>query len=653
MTNPANEITKAKERTYGVKLVRGPFISLDPHPATPATNKGLRDLARSIDGPIAADLFCGSGGMSLGLEAAGFTSVLGVDHDEPALETYNSLFPGMALHRDLGDPDVLDELVGMLKPLKVDLIAGGPPCQPFSRAGRSRMRELVASGKREAHDERRDLWQSFVEIILRVRPKAALMENVPELALSDQMRILRTIVDELELGGYTVHTRILSAPDYGIPQFRQRTILVAVLDGHSFAWPEPVEHQVTLGHAIGDLPPVEGGWRPEGGADGFTTYEPDLDVSFVRRMRDGLHVDRLDRLYDHITRPVRDDDREIFDQMDSTTKYSDIDDDLKRYRDDIFDDKYKRLDNNQPSRSITAHIAKDGYWYIHPDQPRTLTVREAARIQTFPDRVRFAGPPSAAFRQIGNAVPPLMAEHVGREIVDSFDAKGAAPTKTRELSAELARWYWSRESLRLPWLDAGSPWLAIQGEILLPKVRADTVRFAWPLLEPLENPGLTLEHEDKVRMIAGHLGKPERADTLVEAAAWFLDQDDDPFESASTMAANPHVSERISLLAELAAVEESDGPIIISQAVLRVTARYIGKPVDRINRGTDGRLALGRLVGGSVYRPSNDEARSAHRAIIELALTNCHVGRPSCATCPLLNGCDHAQSRDDAQGTLL
>ena len=121
-------------------------------------------------------------------------------------------------------------------------------------------------------------------------------------------------------------------------------------------------------------------------------------------------------MFDHITRPVREDDERAFQLMDSTTRYSDLPDDMKRYRDDIFDDKYKRLGENELSRTITAHIAKDGYWYIHPRQNRTLTVREAARLQTFPDRFRFAGPPSAAFRQIGNAVPPAVGEHIGRAI---------------------------------------------------------------------------------------------------------------------------------------------------------------------------------------------------------------------------------------------
>ena len=132
---------------------------------------------RRSRGRLQLIFFCGCGGLSLGLEAAGYTSVIGVDQDAYALETYNNLFPGLALNRDLAAPEVIDELVELLVEAKVDLIAGGPPCQPFSKAGRSRIRELAAKGLRDAHDVRRDLWQSFVEIICRVKPAAAIMEK--------------------------------------------------------------------------------------------------------------------------------------------------------------------------------------------------------------------------------------------------------------------------------------------------------------------------------------------------------------------------------------------------------------------------------------------------------------------------------------------
>ena len=123
---------------------------------------------------------------------------------------------------------------------------------------------------------------------------------------------------------------------------------------------------------------------------------------------------------------------------------------FKRYRDDIFVDKYKRLAWEEPSRSITAHIARDGYWYIHPEQPRTLTIREAARLQAFPDRVRFAGTPSMAFRQIGNAVPPVLAEQVGT--LDPPSPQRVASAKLAQAgryAALLAGWFDSQESAQI------------------------------------------------------------------------------------------------------------------------------------------------------------------------------------------------------------
>ena len=163
--------------------------------------------------------------------------------------------------------------------------------------------------------------------------------------------------------------------------------------------------------------------------------------------------------------------------MDAKTRYSDLPEELRRYRADIFDDKYKRLDENGLSRTITAHIAKDGYWYIHPRDSRTLTVREAARLQTFPDRYRFAGPPSAAFRQIGNAVPPLLGEQLGKAIRSSLDEpqppgrRAWRPaTPWRDGSAP------GRAADRARGCRASTRWQVISGEVLLERLTGQHLR---------------------------------------------------------------------------------------------------------------------------------------------------------------------------------
>ena len=124
--------------------------------------------------------------------------------------------------------------------------------------------------------------------------------------------------------------------------------------------------------------------------------------------------------------------------------YRDLPDHLRRYRDDIFSDKYLRLSWDDLSRSITAHLAKDGYWYIHPEQDRTLSVREAARVQTFPDRFRFAGSMTTRFTQIGNAVPPMLAQAVGgavRDALEGVSEESGSPLKAARFRSSLIRWY--------------------------------------------------------------------------------------------------------------------------------------------------------------------------------------------------------------------
>src|SRR3984957_12951981 len=249
----------AKGGKYGVRLVRGPFVQLSPHPEECDEANFLAYAARlrSEGCRLAADLFSGAGGLSLGLEQAGYRVVLGIDRDREATETHRHHFGGLTLDWDLGDAERVARVAQLIKDAGVELLAGGPPCQPFSRAGRSKVRHRILNGFADPSEERRHLWRSYLEIVTIARPAAVLMENVPDMALDKDMFILRTMVHELESIGYAVEERVVDTSIYGVPQFRQRLILVALRDKRFFAWPAPVPDRVTVGNAIGDLPSVE------------------------------------------------------------------------------------------------------------------------------------------------------------------------------------------------------------------------------------------------------------------------------------------------------------------------------------------------------------------------------------------------------------
>jgi DNA (cytosine-5)-methyltransferase 1 len=514
-----------KRKGYGVRLVRGPVVVLPPHPDACEDGEqflALAAKARANGERLAVDLFSGAGGLSLGLERAGYRVVLGVDHYPEAVETHRHHHAGLSVDWDLGDPKRIGQVADLVREAGVELLSGGPPCQPFSKAGRSMIRHRIRNGLRDPYDERRDLWRSFLEVIRLARPPAVLMENVTDMALDKEMFILRTMVHELETLGYAVEEKAVDTFRYGVPQFRQRLILVALRDGYSFDWPAEQPARVSVWNAIGDLPPVEGGWRPEGGADGWAEYDGPRS-GFQRLMREGVRPEDAGKVFDHITRPVREDDKRAFELMDSRTRYSDLPPEMKRYRDDIFDDKYKRLDKDDLSRTITAHIAKDGYWYIHPEQNRTITVREAARLQTFPDWFRFAGPPSAAFRQIGNAVPPLLGEHLARAIRKSLDAQRPVRTTTREVASLLAEWFDSGEVRGIPWLRSETRWQVIQGEILLDRAHPDVIRQVWNLVRGWREPTETLAAEENLRRLGGFIGRTARADSVLELARYLAD----------------------------------------------------------------------------------------------------------------------------------
>jgi len=350
------------------------------------------------------------------------------------------------------------------------------------------------------------------------------------------------------------------------------------------------------------------------------------------------------KLFDHITRPVRDDDRAAFESMTHKTKYTDLDPQFQRYRKDIFDDKYKKLDENDLSRTITAHIAKDGYWYIHPRQPRTLTVREAARIQTFPDDFRFAGPPSVAFKQIGNAVPPLIAQAIGEALRASLAAETRAGLSTRQTSAKLARWFHDLPSVpTMPWLTTTNRWKFVLGEMLLDRATPTVIGAVWKVID-------SPEHD----ISPGELPRPGAVDVLDELMSGVVrgQRISSVRQLVDQMAAAPQALwaptiDRTALpaiptslcdLVELALPittddAESDEPVLITKGVLRVASRFEGNDADKRNVQTDGRIAVAAMIG------LGDHSRSAHLGLIALANEVCLVDRPCCSECPLSRWC--------------
>lgn len=612
---------------YGVTPRRSAPLRLDRHPEAPAAlewDAWVRDSTR----PIAVDLFCGAGGLSHGLEAAGFRVALAVDLDERALESHAHNLPGPSVRLDLGDVQVRDEIVRMFEDVQVDLIAGGPPCQPFSRAGRSKIRSLVDQGVRDPVDLRKELWRAFLDVVERIRPRAVLMENVPDMALGDDMIVLRTMIDQLERVGYEVDARIVDAWRHGVPQHRQRLILVGIQDGAAFQWPSSVE-RVTVHDAIKDLPEIDVVPDRPLGAE-VMAYNPREMSDFARKARKECVGSATRVVHDHQTRAVREDDYEAFKLMSSGTLYSDLPDSLKRYRDDIFTDKYNRLDWSDLSRTITAHLAKDGYWYIHPEEHRTLTIREAARLQTFPDTFRFAGSRSHQFQQIGNAVPPALGEVIGSAVLESLrrreEPRLRLSAQRSTFRARLARWA-EDDRADAPWAYPGDPWSVAVGLLCDARglegwLTADQMLRLAPDPEASHFQGLErikqFTRSDRHRSIVERIAK----------AASAVADDPDGWRSGNwrdVVGLGRAQRRWFDLL-----TGESDG-LVASTAALRVASRVSGTSSDSPN--STRRMELAKLIG------SGAEAAAMNVAMHRLGSETCTTREPACDGCPVQRAC--------------
>jgi DNA (cytosine-5)-methyltransferase 1 len=394
-----------------------------------------RESARvmALDSPTVLDLFCGAGGASEGFSRAGFKVVGAVDLDETAVKTYRLNHPGVPDERVLCQ-DIRSLPAATLRRLAgqgLDVLVGSPPCQGFSTAGfRSKK---TRTGYRLDADERNHLWEWMVAAALDLKPRLFLMENVPGMqsARREETSFLEAVARRLEQeGGYRTVVWQLNAAAFGVPQERIRCFLVASRLPLMPARPEQ-EYQdlrrqdidldalpaVRLAEAIFDLPAREAGSGVS--VEAWERAVPPEDPRF-RRYLAKFGILRASRVvYQHTVRYHNPRDLELYgllrpgeDSIHLLEQHGR--DDLMRYRRDVFDDKYARLRGDRPCKTIVAHLAKDGNGYVHPTQVRSLSLREGARAQSFHDGYVFCGSPSDQWVQLGNAVPPVLAEAIAR-----------------------------------------------------------------------------------------------------------------------------------------------------------------------------------------------------------------------------------------------
>ena len=311
---------------------------------------------------------------------------------------------------------LLDEIKNKLMTTKLDLILGGPPCQAYSLIGR-------AQNKLKTDDERLFLYKYYLQFLKEFKPTTFIFENVPGLLSIDKGNLFESIVKDFENLGYHVNFEILNSNDYGVLQTRKRLIVIGNLN-HKVDFSQLKKNKLNfnVSSLFLDLKPL----KPNEVKNEYISLpNAYLKKSMIRNKEDVLTL--------HSSRPHNKRDLEIYkrtielwNKNKARLKYSDLPDKLKTHNNEkSFLDRFKVVSADlEASHTLVAHIAKDGHHYIHPDinQCRSISVREAARIQSFPDNFFFEGPRTSQFTQIGNAVPPLLSQHLANTIKMHYEA---------------------------------------------------------------------------------------------------------------------------------------------------------------------------------------------------------------------------------------
>lgn len=295
---------------------------------------------------------------------------------------------------------------------EIDVLIGGPPCQAYSLVGRA-----SAPGRMD-DDPRNDLYIQYARFLNKYRPKMFVFENVPGMLTAKEGVIWKRIRKRLKTVGYDIEYKLVNAHDFGVLQNRKRIIIIGWRKDLKLRYPDfpVVKDEALVNDILNDLPHLEPGETINEYAGNPSEY---LLRTGIRNINDILT--------DHQTRNIREVDRAIYriainmwNDNHRRLRYTDLPDNLQFHNNiTSFLDRFKVVEGDMESaHTMLAHISKDGHYYIHPDieQARSLSVREAARIQSFPDNYYFEGPRTAKFVQIGNAVPPLMAKGIALSI---------------------------------------------------------------------------------------------------------------------------------------------------------------------------------------------------------------------------------------------
>lgn len=342
----------------------------------------------------AIDLFCGAGGLSYGFQEEGYHISLGVDSVQIALETFKKNHTNSeALLLDLHESESINLIVNHCKIKNTDVIIGGPPCQGFS-----------LTGTRNENDKRNTLFRSFLTLAEHIKPKAFVIENVPGIMTLYNGKVKTEILKKCNEMGYNCTVKLLYAPDYGIPQIRKRVFFVALKKQYGvFEFPEPTHKEdeyIGCHDAIGDLPDLENTL-----GDDILNYTQEPFSEYQIMMRKNC-----DLLYNHVGTKHTDHVIETISYVPEGGNHKDLPQGMGETR--KFNEAWTRYHSQKPSKTIdTGHRN-----HFHYKYNRVPTVRENARLQSFPDDFIFLGNKTEQNRQVGNAVPPLLGRVIAKQL---------------------------------------------------------------------------------------------------------------------------------------------------------------------------------------------------------------------------------------------